>query len=238
VGLFVKYNDPAKGITDVWLQWCTGSLLSSKLILTAAHCVKDVQPADILINFSGKTVTMDQQLNPATCLADPSAIFEIRHVKGLASHPSFDGSGNHDLAVLALDQDAPATAKAVSLLPSQFVKQELNQTTFEGQNLAVLLMGFGLINEEPSTDTDVIRSAIVKAQFLNNLVVTDQTQGTGGCHGDSGGPAFLNLNGVFYQVGVTHGPHANSSTCHETGEWVNPALDANFLADAAKKLNP
>ncbi len=236
VGLFVKYS--GSGLDGVWLQWCTGSVLSSKLILTAAHCVQGVDPSDVQINFSGHSVKMDDQFNPATRVTDVSTKFNTIQVKAIEIHPAYDGSGNHDLALMSLVSEAPTTAVPVSLLPEVYLNKAANQTTFEGQTKQVLLLGYGLISESPSTDTDVLRSTTVNADFINNLVVTDQTKGSGGCNGDSGGPAFTEIDGAFYQVGVTHGPHGNSTTCHETGEWVNPALDAEFLSDATKKLIP
>ncbi len=236
VGLFVKYS--GSGVNGVWLQWCTGSVISPKLILTAAHCVADLQASDIKINFSGKSVTSQTQMNPATRINDVSTVFETRQVKAIEANPAYDGSGMHDLALLSLESDAPVTAVPVTLLPEKYLNKVANQTTFEGQTKPVLLIGFGLIDENNSTETDVIRSTVVPAQFLNNFVVTDQTVGSGGCNGDSGGPAFVQIDGVYFQTGVTHGPHGSSSTCHETGEWVNPALDAEFLAAAKRKLIP
>ncbi len=230
VGLVFKYNN------GMWLQSCTGSVLTSKLILTAAHCVKGRDPKTITINFSQNTVTYAQQSNPATRIDDLGKHFTVRMAKALITHPKYDGSGAHDLALISLTDLAPLSAKPVHLLPPELVDQAQNKTAFEGQTQPVILMGFGMIKENPRTETSVLRETTVPATFEKNLVITDQTGGSGGCNGDSGGPAFMNYKGHVYQVGVTHGPHAPSQTCHETGEWVNPALDIEFLADAAKKL--
>ena len=104
------------------------------------------------------------------------------------------------------------------------------------KNGTVTLVGFGLISESPQTGTEVLRMTTLPARFENQFVVTDQTHGTGGCNGDSGGPAFYDVNGKTYQVGVTHGPHGSSTTCAQEGEWMNPALEKEFIADAQKKM--
>ena len=93
-----------------------------------------------------------------------------------------------------------------------------------------------MVSERPATQPDFLLRTTVPATFESQFVVTDQTQGSGGCNGDSGGPAFLDLDGTTYQVGVTHGPRAGSVTCHEQGEWMNPALDKEFLEQAQKDL--
>ncbi len=237
VGLLVKFTSQLNpGQPGIWIQSCTGSVLNSRMILTAAHCVDEKAASSIAINFSLNTVTFDQQRNPSTRITDIEKHFVVRKVKSYIVHPAYDGSGENDLAVIALTEDAPATATPVTLLPSKYLDLTKKQTTFEGESKPVTLMGFGLVNEHTQQDTDVLRQTTVQARFENNLVITDQTKGSGGCNGDSGGPAFLKLDGKTYQVGVTHGPHPGSTTCAEEGEWVNPALDPNFLNSAIDKL--
>ncbi len=234
VGLLMKYTEDARG--KVWLQGCTGSVLASRFILTAAHCVKGSVAEDLLVHFSLKTVTYQQQKNQLTRV-DAEKYLITRKVKSFLVHPDYNETGSYDLAVIMLEESIPADAVPVKLLPAEYINTALEQTTFEGQNLPVTLIGFGVIKEKPVTETDVLRETTVTSQFLNRFVVTDQTKGSGGCNGDSGGPAFLTVNNDIYQVGVTHGPHGSSETCHEQGEWYNPAFDKGFLQKAQEELS-
>ncbi len=234
VGLLMNYEFSAGN--KFWLQGCTGSVLNQKFILTAAHCVTDQKPADLAIHFSLNSFSFDKQLDPQTRITDLEKFFTVRKVKSYLQHPLYDGSGKHDLALILLDADIPADAVPVQILPDQLIDLVNNKTKFDKQNVDVVLMGFGLVNESSHTESEVLRMTTVPAVFENQFIITDQTKGSGGCNGDSGGPAFFTFENVTYQVGVTHGPHADSTTCHEQGEWVNPALDKDFLAEAQKKL--
>ena len=190
--------------------------------------------SSLMVHFSLKTVTREHQSNPNREPIEKYLV--VRKVKSYLTHPDYSGSGSYDLAVLMLETEAPADAVPVTLLPAAYVNEAAGQTTFEGQNLPVVLMGFGLVKENPMTRTDVLRQTTVPSKFFNRFVVTDQTKGSGGCNGDSGGPAFLTHNNVVYQVGVTHGPHGSSTTCREQGEWYNPSFDKGFLQRAQDQL--
>lgn len=231
-GIFVRVD---QGDGPIWFSSCTASILSKKYILTAAHCVQGTDAKDMAINFSINSVDNNKQQDPSTRV-DVEKKFVIRKVKDYRIHPGYQGSGSHDLAVISIEGAMPKTAKPVTLLPDSLIDLPNNKTTLDGQKVQVTLMGFGLISESPATDTEVLRITSVPARFEDLFVVTDQTGGSGGCSGDSGGPAFLSYKGKTYQVGVTHGPHGGSMTCHEEGEWMNPALDKAFLNQAMKEL--
>lgn len=232
VGLLMKYDEDMSGI--IWTQGCTGSVLNSKFILTAAHCVEGSSANELLVHFSLKTVTFKGQQDPATRI-DVEKTLVTRKVKAFKTHPEYSGTGSYDLALLMLVDEAPVNAVPVQLLPAQYFNADTGLTTFEGTTLPILLMGFGLVSETP-TYTDVLRETTVPSKFVDRFVVTDQTKGSGGCNGDSGGPAFLTIDKVVYQVGVTHGPRAGSTTCHEEGEWYNPAFSKGFLKKAQAEM--
>ena len=234
VGMMMNYEyNPGN---KFWIQGCTGSVLNNKFILTAAHCVRNMVASDLAINFSLKSVLFEKQFDPKTRIVDIEKQFVIRKVKSLMTHPKYDGSGNNDLALLLLDGEVPAGAIPVQLLPDTMIDLVQDKTSLDQQKVDIVLMGFGLISEDPQTDTEVLRYTTVPGIFDTHFVVTDQTHGSGGCNGDSGGPAFYTANGITYQVGVTHGPHGASTTCHEQGEWVNPALNKAFLQSAQVEL--
>ncbi len=232
VGLMAKYDEDTPGA--IWIQNCTGSILNSKFILTAAHCVEGSSASELLVHFSLKTVTFEGQQNPVTRV-DVEKTMVTRKVKAFKTHPDYTGTGSYDLALLMLVDEAPADVVFVQLLPAQFYNVDAGLTTFEGTTWPILLMGFGLVSEAP-TYTDVLRETTVPAKFADHFVVTNQTKGSGGCSGDSGGPAFLTIDKVVYQVGVTHGPRAGSTTCHEEGEWYNPVFDKGFLKKAQSDM--
>jgi secreted trypsin-like serine protease len=230
VGLMIKYG-------PTWYQSCSGSIIAKDMILTAAHCVRGIYSNNnIVINFSLGTMDYDTQSNPATEIKNVRATFNTIDVAGIRSHPNYYGYVDHDIAVIQLKQNIPPTHKPVEFLPENFIDPSGQKLTLDGQTHDVTLLGFGVISEDPVTDTTVLRMTTVPAQFKGTVLVTDQTHSTGACNGDSGGPAFIKINDKNYLVGVTHGPHPGSKTCHEYGDYVNPNLEMNFIREAILKL--
>lgn len=234
VGLFLNY--PLGHGEKVWVQACTGSILNQKFILTASHCLKGQNAKDILINFSLNGLNNDNQFDSAKRVTDIESKFILRKVKALRIHPLFGHGGDHDVAIMQLEDQIPDGYQPVTLLPDQYLDQTGRKTIFDIQSRQITLVGFGLFSEEPRISSDLLRLTTLPARFENQFVITDQTHGTGGCNGDSGGPAFYELDGKTYQVGVTHGPHGDSTTCAEEGEWMNPGLEKSFLSESQEMM--
>lgn len=233
VGLLIQFK-------GTWYQACTGSIIAPNMIMTAAHCVTyaNIKRDNIVINFSLNTVQNEVQGDPyAPHIKDVRVTFNTIDVVDIEIHEKYTGSVDYDIAIIRLKQNIPTTHKVAEFLPASLVDAKAHKLTIDGETKDVTLLGFGLINENTQESSSVLRKTTVPARFEGTTLVTDQTHGTGACNGDSGGPAFVQIDQKNYLVGVTHGPYLDYVTCHEYGAYLNPNLFWDFIDLAQKKLN-
>jgi len=73
----------------------------------------------------------------------------------------------------------------------------------------LLLAGYGLSSQTDEKSAGTLRQVTVKTASVDTrrkvLIIATNTR-MGGCNGDSGGPAFIDQQGVLKLVGATHGP--------------------------------
>jgi secreted trypsin-like serine protease len=167
-------------------NFCSGTLIAPKLVLTAGHCV---QPgADYRI------VEYDRDHKP-----------QLKTVKRVAVHPGFSiqailaHRATADVALLDLDAAAKDGTPAALGVP---------QAPLAAGN-AFGIAGIGVTIRGDGKSGGVVRTAALvatsKPGTLQIRLVDPATQGTkpglGACTGDSGGPAFEDQNGPVI-VGV------------------------------------
>lgn len=170
--------------------FCTGTLIDSKWVLTAAHCVAEGPATGLHVRFD------DADVNDATG-------GKVVAVAKVHSNPMFDWEAwDNDIALLELAE--PVTDRT----PTPIHRDAIAAGT------AVLDVGYGVEDNNDGGGGLLRQVSKVTADCAgandpgvsgDNLVCMDASDGRGSCFGDSGGPTFAEINGARVVVGVTSG---------------------------------
>jgi hypothetical protein len=205
---------------------CTGSLISSNLVLTAAHCTAE-NPTDLLIIFSSKAAQSIEELKAMPLRRVIGGFTDERWPKLTSESKGAWG----DIAILKFQGTVPNGYKIAKLLGKANVLKD-------GMNIT--LAGFGLVDGVKKTDATELRKvdvSIAKATYNETEILLDQSAGRGACHGDSGGPALIIQKGEVIVAGVTsRGEQDPGDTCGVFSVYTSVAANLNWIQATAKKL--
>lgn len=203
---------------------CTGTLISKRLVLTAAHCL-GTEVKMIVVVFS-------KEFNESDEKTIRYGIKNIQH-ENFGLPEDFSASFN-DIGLVLLDDEAPSDFK-IAQLPS-LARNTLNP----GDKL--IEAGFGVTDSTrqfKTSSTGVLRQvANVEIQKISadSKEILLNENGFGSCIGDSGGPAFLQLsNGKLLLVGV-NSRGVESFTCVGTGVYTNVSQYLEWIQKSSEKL--
>ncbi len=186
-----------------YYQWCSGTLVSADVFLTASHCTAGLDEylasyddAEMLVTFDA-TITTKSKYYTGVWHTNPA--YYTAH--------GYDDPG--DVAVIVLDKSpkgiTPASLPTAGLLDQLSDQHILNDTLFTA-------VGYGTVRTSNQTGWQGILDNVDRNQVdqsflsLTSAWVTfsmNPATGNGGtCYGDSGGPHFVHLNGVETNIVV------------------------------------
>jgi secreted trypsin-like serine protease len=195
---------------------CTGTILDSETILTAAHCVKDVDKMAVVFT------------NDLSQLTQATATDLVRKMDRTAINSLYTGNDN-DVALVHFVGGLPA-----GFVPVQLINSDIQL----GEGTQLHVMGFGVSDPTNNQGAGVLRqtdSPLLGGQ--DDWLVSDESH-TGVCFGDSGGPAFVQQNGQWIQIGVAHAVTDNK--CSQYATHLNLGMFIPWIqqTSAALKLGP
>lgn len=262
---------------------CTGVLIDSNIVLTAAHC------ADLLYSTTDLETRVEVSFRARPeCDRETSQLEQIKVEKVLlhanwirntlqrrAGQSGFSGKyfpdtskpaiWHGDIALLKLEKSAP-DFKVPALLPSEFLsldaasvfaagfgtttryqeadksERALRYTTLmplKKTGLAVNLLQ-AEDGKVPALEDQIL--SLVRQGLQNTakqeLLIFDQTKGSGVCSGDSGGPAAMVKDRELVILGVASAVYGVGSrdNCQHLSMYSNTALYKSWIATNYLKL--
>lgn len=198
---------------------CTGTPITDRIILTAAHCVSGASQSGITAVFHTSSKCSDGYTRE-------KSITSVNYI----IHTDFNQTpqSKSDLALVRLAKNIPGDYPIAMLYDG---KSKFSSEYVE-------LLGYG-ITDEKNRDALKLRTTDKNIQndlyFKNQLILINQKNETGGfCRGDSGAPIYAKVGNVKKIIGVNSfniGTQINQE-CHTASAAMYVPYFAKWIKDS------
>lgn len=219
-------------------NFCTGTLIAKNIVITAAHCMKDL--ADMLRIPSEELIARSRiAFGTQVVTQESDARVTFTTIKQVLIHPDYTSGMVRnakrvpmpDLALILLEKEAPETAVPAAI--------GLNLGYLIKSGTPLTLAGYGLtsgVQKTMATQLMKVDVAIGNPALSNAQFSYDVTDRKSACMGDSGGPAYVKTeDGTLAIIGVTSW---GDRTCTAIGVYTSIPAFAQFITDSIAKLQP
>lgn len=186
---------------------CTVTVLNNQFALTAAHCVANVEPKNLYVIFDLKLKTT----SPYRRVVD-SKVSQYYNPEA-----KVDATNTGDIALVRFSGGVPKGYEPAKFLPKPGLLVN---------GAKVIVAGYGVTENETRSGSGTLRATTLKIaaeKFSQTEITLDQRYSSGACHGDSGGPAYLQYEGRYFLWGVIS-RSINPDNCSESAIITNAIL--------------